>query len=83
MSYQPRDVEAEMREGEALFDAALAALRGEQPDSRRAAIQALIEYGATPGERAAAQEALGRLERHEREAQEARDEEEAAAFGEV
>jgi hypothetical protein len=65
-----RDVEAELREGEALFDARLAELRGETPppsDARRRHILALIEQGATEGERAAATAALGRLEASHRE----------------
>jgi hypothetical protein len=65
-----RDVEAELREGEALFDARLAELRGETPapsDARRRHILALIEQGATEGERAAASAALGRLEASHRE----------------
>jgi hypothetical protein len=64
-----RDVEAELREGEALFDARLAELRGETSpsDARRRHILALIEQGATEGERAAASAALGRLEASHRE----------------
>jgi hypothetical protein len=64
-----RDVEAEMRQGEAMFDAALAELRGLSgpQDTRRAHIQALAEQGATAGERAAARAALSRLEASHRE----------------
>jgi hypothetical protein len=59
-----------MREGEDLFDRRLAELRGEAPspqDERRRHIIALIEQGATEGERAAARAALGRLEASHRE----------------
>ena len=64
-----RDVEAEMREGEAMFDAALAALRGETPpgDERRRRIATLAEQGSTEGERAAARAALGRFDASHRE----------------
>ena len=63
-----RDVEAEMRQGEAMFDAALAELRGTAPqNARRAHIQALAEQGATEGERAAARAALSRMEASHRE----------------
>jgi hypothetical protein len=64
-----RDVEAEMRQGEAMFDAALAELRGlaSPQDARRAHIQALADQGATEGERAAARAALSRLEASHRE----------------
>jgi hypothetical protein len=65
-----RDVEAEMRQGEAMFDAALAELRGlstSPQDARRAHIQALADQGATEGERAAARAALSRMEASHRE----------------
>jgi hypothetical protein len=64
-----RDVEAEMRQGEAMFDAALAELRGLSgpQDARRAHIQALADQGATEGERAAARAALSRMEASHRE----------------
>ncbi len=64
-----RDVEAELREGEAMFDAALAALRGEAPaaNQRRQRIATLAEQGATEGERAAARAALGRFDASHRE----------------
>jgi hypothetical protein len=64
-----RDVEAEMRQGEAMFDAALAELRGlaRPQDARRAHIQALADQGATEGERAAARAALSRMEASHRE----------------
>jgi hypothetical protein len=66
---QMRDVEAEMRQGEAMFDAALAELRGlaSPQSSRRAHIQALADQGATEGERAAARAALSRMEASHRE----------------
>ena len=61
-----RDVEAELREGEALFDARLAALRGFGPtaaqEARRRKIAVLAAQGATEGERAAALAALGRFD---------------------
>jgi hypothetical protein len=65
-----RDVEAELREGEALFDAALARLRGESrpANPRRAHILALIEQGATEGERDAARAALSRFDASHAEA---------------
>ncbi len=74
-----RDVEAELREGEALFDARLAALRGLVPptDQRRAHIEALVEHGATEGERSAARAALERIDAdQERRLQDQQDEDE-------
>jgi len=64
-----RDVEAEMAEGEALFDARLAALRGiVSPDvERRRRIASLAIEGATEGERAAARAALARFDASHRE----------------
>jgi hypothetical protein len=61
----------------------------QQDDPRRAAIQALIDRGATEGERAAARAAMHRLdaepdaERLARDLQDEADFEEAAAFGEA
>ena len=78
MSYQPRDVEAEKQAGIDEFDRLYAQRlqrerqqqQAQQPPahpSRRAAIQALIEQGATEGERDAARRALERIELEEYE----------------
>jgi hypothetical protein len=70
--YLGRDVEAEKSAGVDAFDQAYFERFGRYPDEsaaaadpnprRRQAIQALIEHGATEGERAAARAALGRLD---------------------
>ncbi len=69
----PRDIEAELLAGVDAFDRAYYQRFGVFPAEsgltvesidlarRRASVQALIEHGATEGERAAARAALGRL----------------------
>jgi hypothetical protein len=60
---QLRDIQEEMRQGTSIFDQRLAELRGQSRQSaRRAHIQALVEQGATEGERAAARAALARFD---------------------
>ena len=76
---QLRDIQAEMLAGADAFDREYYKRYGRYPaeseltpevvatERRRTRIQALIEHGATAGERAAARAALGRLEATHRE----------------
>jgi hypothetical protein len=76
---QLRDIQAEMLAGASQFDQDYYRRFGHYPseseltpevvdyERRRSSIQALIEGGATAGERAAASAALGRLEASHRE----------------
>lgn len=71
--YEYRDVEAEQQAGVDEFDRAYFRMFGRYPeeselrppDRRREAIQALVEQGATEGEREAARLALERIEADE------------------
>lgn len=92
MSYDPQ---ADFQQGVDDFDAEYFRMFGRYPeesplygtsprnDRRRAAIVALVERGATEGERAAARTALERLDRAAREARDEDDYMDARAHGEA